>query len=210
MNFKRNQKYLIALVIGLVLVVLLAVVITLASGHKCSLSDQHPTVDSTVYMNSRDNLARVGFSGFIKYEQDTEDNNTTTQAGFMKLKLRKIEQQVDSNATNLLLKTDCAQVTFSISTADKNNNMLYLIKLNLVKPNGQWKECEIDMAIVYDTSRHYKCDKIQEFFCWTNEAKKKKVRIATFAMNAIEFEFNGDPKVIAQDQFSTKSTSFCF
>lgn len=217
MCLKKNRNYLLGLVLCIMLGLSLISATTLYQKSTiCQISEQEPTnVDEIIYVNSADNKARVGLSGFIKYEPVPRlpFDPTLPKPRYMQLKLHQVEQNSSVGSLSLRLTTSCAffAIVFSDHSFEKNNKQQHLlfVPINIVDPDFGVMECVgSDRPMNWEKGYHYRCDKPQEYYCVSKEPIEQQKYVAYLTLNHLEFELNGNQSKIARGQFST-NTHYC-
>lgn len=190
MELNRKEKFVLCLVVALISIILLitAIAFYFTSGKKCELSSDLPTILLPVYLSSDDQQARVGFSGYIRYEYGDVNPNRSSEYDYMSLKMDKVEQSGEGDEARLKLFVGCADITFgSVTSMSEKMNCINHLEMKLVKANGERNWCEMSpVTIKWNKTSHFKSDDVQQLSCWSAHNEK----IATLVVNFLEFEYN--------------------
>lgn len=159
----------------------------------------------------------ANLNAYLKYDLDLK---TKEPNYFLPLNMKSLSKIEDDNSGNLQLifKTDCCDITFSIEKSKQNNFVIVKsIRLDIALENNSKQSCIIRKPnIIYRSNHHYKCNvNLLLYRCYSDKKENKyqlsklnynttdyDVLITNLYVDSIEFELNGDPNIIKDGKFS--------
>lgn len=201
----------------IVAIFVLILVFTLhVGGDKCKLTDTEPKQELTHLpsIRSADNRALVRFAGFLRLA--IVDNNDDYEFKYLPLTLKTVHYSVFANQNILLsLEADCAKLDMKIRETTEHEYQVLSLSIMPKIQSARFDRCGISTTALNTRSdEHYKCLYDKSYECtFVSDAITANNR--TLAVNSsgsltevylianqLEFELDGDTKLIAQGEFS--------
>lgn len=208
---ERANRILVLMVLATIMLALTCFMVNQMKWPPCELSAQRPTYEPSklAHHSPTNHRALVKFAGYLNY-MNLSGTRTSRRAYYLPLQLNSIKFQHENDGFWLKLDTQCAKIDLNLEGDGQTSSLIVRqISVQLSLANANFTHCTIaypDMSA--DLNKHYSCYTQISYSCTTSIMDQYGQRhiktVARLHVLALEFEINGNPKLIRQGQFSTK------
>lgn len=197
----RSKMLIKAALVGgaLILLVVILVLIFRSSELTCELDPVEPIVGPLPIKNipSADRRSLASFKGYLRYQPDPSDGPEVWT--YMRLRHESTET---AGIGLILIDAGCAKIKI-FTTEDNGKTDLYQFGVELSHPQFGLRSCTAAASYLYDKSLHFSCYKELVFLCEAYWNQGNSQTLVELHVNALEFEQDGWPYMVAAGQYST-------